>query len=122
MVEILPTIEAVIPVHVTTAAVLLTGETSMRGGGPSTLGRSGPGWLTAFSTATHTQVARIRLTGELPLTITASPDGRLGYVASVSSSTVNVVDLHAWELLASLDVAKRSDPGAHGLAYIPRPA
>lgn len=120
--EILPTIESVIPVHVTSTAVLLTGETSMMGGGSSTLGRPGPGWLTAFSTNTHTQVARIRLTGELPLTITASPDGRLGYVASVSSSTVDVVDLHTWELLVSLDIAKRGEPGAHGLAYIPRPA
>jgi DNA-binding beta-propeller fold protein YncE len=61
------------------------------------------------------------LKGELPLTITASPDGRLGYVASVGSSTVDVVDLETWELVSSFNVDRRGEPGAHGLAYIPRP-
>ena len=40
--------------------------------------------------------------------------------AAVASSTVDIVDLNAWEVLNSLDIAKRGEPGAHGLAYIPR--
>jgi len=121
VVDVLPTENVVIPVHLTSTGTLLAGEPRMVIDGFSALGRQAPGRLTAFATSTRTQIANVELKGELPLTITASPDGRLGYVASVGSSTVDVVDLETWELLSSFDVDKRGEPGAHGLAYIPRP-
>ncbi|SKU15836.1 Putative surface layer protein [Mycobacteroides abscessus subsp. abscessus] len=52
--------------------------------------------------------------------MTASPDGRLGYVAGITSSEVDIVDLETWTVLNTLDIAKRGEAGAHGLAYIPR--
>ncbi|MBF6331115.1 YncE family protein [Nocardia transvalensis] len=116
-----PTERNVLPVHLTSTGTLLAGQLRMVADGSSGLGRQQPGTLTAFSTTTREQIAEVQLTGAFPLTITASPDGRLGYVAAVSSSTVDIIDLHTWQLLGSLNIAKRGEPGAHGLAYIPRP-
>jgi DNA-binding beta-propeller fold protein YncE len=120
VVDVMPTENVVFPVHLTSTGVLLTGELRMTPGGPSALGSHAPGRLNAFSAATRERVASVELTGKFPLTITASPDGRLGYVAAVTSSTVDIIDLHTWTVLNSLDVAKKGEAGAHGLAYIPR--
>lgn len=60
--------------------------------------------------------------GHCPLTITSSPDGRIAYVSCVASSTVDLIDLETLEGLARLDIAKLGEPGAHGLAYVPRAA
>ena len=119
VVDVLPTEHAVIPVHLVSTGTLLAGEPRMAHDGSTGLGRQRPGRLTAFSTATRTQTARIELTGRLPITIIASPDGRLGYVAAVGSSTVDIVDLQTWQVLNSLHLATRGDAGAHGMAYIP---
>lgn len=121
VIDVLPTENVVFPVCLTSTGVLLTGELRMSADGPSALGTHAPGRLTAFSTATRQRIARVELTGRFPLTITASPDGRLGYVSGVMSSTVDIVDLQTWEVLNSLRIAKLGEPGAHGLAYIPRP-
>lgn len=118
--DVLPTENIVFPVCFTSMGTLLVGELRMSADESSALGRHAPGRLSAFSTRSRRLVASVELTGRFPLTITASPDGRLGYVAAVTSSTVDVVDLHSWELLNSLTIAKRGEPGAHGLAYIPR--
>ncbi|MFC4950215.1 hypothetical protein [Pseudonocardia sp. GCM10023141] len=37
------------------------------------------------------------------------------------ASTVTVVDLERVEVLATLPVERRGEPGAHGLAYVPAP-
>ncbi|WP_006246273.1 YncE family protein [Mycolicibacterium tusciae] len=121
VVDTLPTENVVFPVCLTSIGVLLAGELRMSAGGSSALGRHAPGRLHAFSPATRERLATVELTGKFPLTITASPDGRLGYVAAVTSSTVDIVDLQTWEVLNSLAIAKRGEPGAHGLAYISRP-
>ncbi|MET4429458.1 MULTISPECIES: YncE family protein [unclassified Mycolicibacterium] len=118
--DMLPTENVVFPVYLSSTGVLLAGELRMSADDSSALGRHAPGRLIAFSTATRERVAAVELTGRFPLTITASPDGRLGYVAAVTSSTVDIVDLQTWEVLNSLTIAKRGEPGAHGLAYIPR--
>ncbi|MCQ4045084.1 hypothetical protein ACFOSC_00645 [Streptantibioticus rubrisoli] len=60
--------------------------------------------------------------GLCSLTITSSPDGRIAYVACYASSTVDVVDLETLQHLTRLDHAEFGESGAHGLAYIPRPA
>lgn len=119
--DMLQTENVVFPVCLTSTGVLLAGELRMSAAGSSALGSHAPGRLHAFSTATRERLAAVELTGKFPLTITASPDGRLGYVAAVTSSTVDIVDLQTWEVLNSLTIAKRGEPGAHGLAYIPRP-
>lgn len=118
--DVLSTENIVFPVCLTSASILLVGELRMSADESSALGRHARGRLSAFSTATRQRVARVELTGKFPLTITASPDGHLGYVAAVTSSTVDIVDLQTWEVLNSLTIAKRGEPGAHGLAYIPR--
>lgn len=122
VVDVLPTENVVFPVCLTANDVLLAAELRMTPGGPSALGSHLPGRLNAFDTATRQRIATVELTGQFPLTMTASPDGRLGYVAAVTSSTVDIVDLHTWEVVSSLDITKRGEPGAHGLAYIPQPA
>ncbi|MFH9726474.1 hypothetical protein ACH4M4_26440 [Streptomyces sp. NPDC017254] len=71
---------------------------------------------TAGCIAADLAVERI---GLFPRTITSSSDGRLAYVACAVSSTV---DLETLDRLARLDIAKLGEPGAHGLAYRPRPA
>ncbi|GAY17837.1 surface layer protein [Mycobacterium sp. shizuoka-1] len=121
VVDVLATEHVVFPVCLTGDGVLLAAELRMTPGGPSALGSHLPGRLNAFDTATRQRIATVELTGRFPLTMTASPDGRLGYVAAVTSSTVDIVDLRRWEVLNSLAIAKRGEPGAHGLAYIPRP-
>ncbi|WP_280381122.1 YncE family protein [Nocardia wallacei] len=121
VVDVLATEHVVFPVCHTADGVLLAAELRMTPGGPSALGSHVPGRLNAFDAATRTRIATVELTGRFPLTMTASPDGRLAYVAAVTSSTVDIVDLHSWRVLNSLDIPRRGEPGAHGLAYIPRP-
>ncbi|MFH8572478.1 YncE family protein [Streptomyces sp. NPDC017993] len=121
VVDILPTDDVVLPVHLTSTGKLLVGELRMEPDPVSRLGRHAPGRLTVFSADTHKQLGELEV-GLAPLTITSSPDGRIGYVACVASSTVNIVDLETLQGLARLDIAKLGEPGAHGLAYIPRPA
>ncbi|MEV7027887.1 YncE family protein, partial [Kitasatospora sp. NPDC093558] len=121
VVEVLPTDGLVLPVHLTSTGMLLAGELRMDTGSESRLGRHLPGRLTVFDAGTRKRVGSVEV-GLFPLTITSSPDGRLAYVANVVSSTVDVVDLETLERVSSLDVARAGEAGAHGLAYIPRPA
>ncbi|MGE7435149.1 YncE family protein [Kitasatospora sp. NPDC001175] len=121
VVDTLPTENIVLPVHLTSTGMLLAGETRMEPDPTSPLGRHAPGSLTVFSADTRKQLGQDEV-GLFPRTITSSPDGRLAYVACVVSSTVDIVDLETLQSLARLDIAKLGEPGAHGLAYIPRPA
>ncbi|WP_328972289.1 YncE family protein [Streptomyces sp. NBC_00239] len=119
VVDTLPTEGVVLPVCLTSTGLLLAGEMRMDPDPASRLGRHAPGHLTVFSAGTRKQLGRIEV-GHFPLTVTASPDGRYAYVACVVSSTVDIVDLDTLRRVARLDIAKRGEPGAHGLAYIPR--
>lgn len=121
VVDMLPTEHLVLPVHLTSTGKLLVGESPMEPDPASRLGRPAPGRLTVFSADTRERLGQAEV-GFLPLTITSSPDGRIAYVACVGSSTVHLVDLDTLQSLARLDIAKHGEPGAHGLAYIPRPA
>ncbi|MEU7281989.1 YncE family protein [Streptomyces sp. NPDC045431] len=115
VVRTLPTEGVVFPVHTTSTGLVLAGELRMTAGG-SALGSQGPGLLhvyDGFEERTRVEV------GAFPLTITSSPDGRYGYVAAVSSSTVTVVDLAERAVVTTLEVGRSGEPGAHGLAYIP---
>ncbi|MFG2827705.1 YncE family protein [Streptomyces sp. NPDC048434] len=121
VVDTLPTENVVVPVHLTSTGKLLAGELRMAPDPVSRLGRQAPGRLTVFCADTRKQLGELEV-GLGPLTITSSPDGRIAYVACVVSSTVNLVDLETLQVLARLDIAKLGEPGAHGLAYLPRPA
>ncbi|MFD7626324.1 YncE family protein [Streptomyces sp. NPDC059851] len=121
VVDTLPTEDVVLPVHLTPTGKLLAGEVRMAPDPVFRLGRNAPGRLRVFDADTRKQSGEIEV-GLFPLTITSSPDGRLAYVACVVSSTVDIVDLETLERLARLDIAKLGEPGAHGLAYLPRPA
>ncbi|MGW1835787.1 YncE family protein [Streptomyces sp. NPDC002067] len=112
----LPTGDVVLPVHTTADGTLLVGETRQEPGGGQA-----PGRLTVFAAGDHRRLGEVEV-GTLPLTLTSSPDGRIGYVAATGSSTVDLVDLVTLERLARLDVPRRGGPGAHGLAYLPRAA
>lgn len=122
VVDTLPTDDLVVPVHLTATGKLLAGEVRMTSGDgghaePGQLQK--PGRLTVFSVESHEKLGSVDV-GRCPLTITSSPDGALGYVAGVIDSTVHVIDLDGMSCLARLDIAKLGEPGAHGLAYIPR--
>ncbi|MFF3766377.1 YncE family protein [Streptomyces sp. NPDC001922] len=117
----LPTEGIVMPVHLTSTGKVLAGEVRMASGPATSLGHHAPGRLTVFSADTRERLGSLEV-GHLPLTITSSPDGRLAYVSCVVSSTVDIVDLDSLQGLARLDIARLGEPGAHGLAYIPRPA
>ncbi|WP_030671292.1 YncE family protein [Streptomyces rimosus] len=117
----LPTEHVVVPVHLTATGLLLVGEQRMERDPVSQLGRHAPGRLSVFSAGTGELLGGVEVRRG-PLTITSSPDGRLAYVACIASSTVDIVDLETRRLAARLDIAKRGEAGAHGLAYIPRAA
>ncbi|TJZ41656.1 YncE family protein [Streptomyces piniterrae] len=119
-VRTLATREQVMPVHVTATGALLAGELRTGTGEDGPLGSQLPGVLTVFAPETLTPVGEIQV-GHFPLTITTSPDGRLGYVSGNVSSTVTVVDLENLRPLATLDVDRADISGAHGLAYIQSP-
>ncbi|MFJ8622947.1 YncE family protein [Kitasatospora sp. NPDC093550] len=121
VVATLPTEHAALPVHLTSTGRLLAGEIRSTPDPESKLGRQLPGVLSVFSTDDHRLLGSVEI-GLFPLSITSSPDGRLAYVASVVSSTVDVIDLDTFTPVSRLTVAKRAEPGAHGLAYIPCPA
>lgn len=117
--EVLPVENVVFPVHVTSTGKVLAGELRMAAEPGSPLGSHAPGRLTVFSAVSGDRLGQAEI-GLFPLTITSSPDGALGYVACVTSSTVDIIDLESMKRLNRLDIAKRGEPGAHGLAYIPR--
>ncbi|MFK0203130.1 YncE family protein [Streptomyces lavendulae] len=121
VVDTLPTRDLVLPVHLTSTGRLLAGELCMSPDPGSLLGSHAPGRLTVFSAETRKRLGEVEV-GRFPLTITSSPDGRIAYVACVISSTVDIVDLESLRTLARLDIPKLAEPGAHGLAYIPRPS
>lgn len=121
VVDILPTDDIVLPVHLTSTGKLLVGETSTGPVPASPPGRAEPGRLTVFSADTHERIGGLE-TGLFPLTITSSPDGRIAYVSGAASSTVDIVDLETLRVLGRLDIPKAGPTGAHGLAYLPRPA
>ncbi|MEV4004563.1 YncE family protein [Actinomadura sp. NPDC049753] len=118
--DVLPVDDVTFPVHVTSTGKVLAGELRMAADPGSRLGSHSPGRLTVFSADTGDRLGQAEV-GLFPLTITSSPDGALGYVACVTSSTVDIIDLESTKRLNRLDIAKRGEPGAHGLAYIPRP-
>ncbi|MBH5338238.1 YncE family protein [Streptomyces pactum] len=121
VVDTLPTRNVVLPVHLTATGKLLVGEVRAEADPVSRLGRQAPGRLTVFSAETREELGGLDV-GRFPLTITSSPDGRIAYVACVVSSTVHLVDLETMRELTRLDIARRGEPGAHGLAYLPGPA
>ncbi|MFF9063897.1 YncE family protein [Streptomyces sp. NPDC014891] len=121
VVDVLPTRDVVLPVHLTSTGRLLAGEVRTTADPGSRLGRPAPGRLTVFAAGTRERLGEVEV-GLFPLTVTSSPDGRLAYVSCAVSSTVDIVDLETLERLTRLDVAKRGEAGAHGLAYLPRPA
>lgn len=117
VVRTLPTDLAVMPVHMTGGGTLLVGELRV-GSGPSALGGHEPGRLSVYAPDTFELRGTVDV-GEFPLTITSSPDGTRGYVASVIASTVTVVDLDSIAVIATVAIDRAGEPGAHGLAYIP---
>ncbi|MFD4632418.1 YncE family protein [Streptomyces sp. NPDC058284] len=119
VVDVLPLGNTAMPVHLTSTGKLLAGELRKDAGSESGPGRAAR--LTIFSAATHERIGATEV-GNGPLTITSSPDGRIAYVACVAASTVDLVDLETLRRLARLDIARLGDPGAHGLAYLPRPS
>lgn len=124
VVDTLPTEDIVLPVHLTSTGRLLMGEVRTVPAPDSRLGRQAPGRLTVFCADRRERHGDLEV-GLFPLTVTSSPDGRLAHVACVVSSTVDIVDLETLERLARLArlaIARAGEPGAHGLAYIPRPA
>ncbi|MEU4210968.1 YncE family protein [Streptomyces sp. NPDC026206] len=120
VVRILPTAGVVFPVHTTTTGAVLAGELRMARGPAGALGAHTDGVLTVFAPETLEPVGQVDV-GRFPLTITSSPDGKVGYVSNVVSSTVTVVDLERMDVLAILPVDRAGEAGAHGLAYIPAP-
>ncbi|MGW1177893.1 YncE family protein [Kitasatospora sp. NPDC002543] len=118
---VLPTDSPALPVHLTPTGRLLVGEVRTTPDPDSALGRQLPGRLTVFDAEDHRRIGEVEV-GLFPLTITSSPDGRLGYVSCVVSSTVDIVDLDTLAPVSRLSVPKLAEPGAHGLAYLPRPA
>ncbi|MFD7338947.1 YncE family protein [Streptomyces violascens] len=121
VVDTLPLEDAAMPVHLTSTGRLLAGEVRMEDDPASGGSRMAPGRLTVFSAETHKRLGDVEV-GLCPLTITSSPDGRLAYVACHASSTVDVVDLETLRTLNRIDHAALGESGAHGMAYIPRPA
>lgn len=118
---VLPTDSPALPVHLTSTGRLLAGEVRLAPDPGNALGRQLPGRLTVFAAEDHRRLGSVEV-GLFPLTITSSPDGALAYVASVVSSTVDVIDLATLTPVSRLTIPKLADPGAHGLAYLPRPA
>ncbi|MFF7725162.1 YncE family protein [Streptomyces sp. NPDC008001] len=117
--RVLPTQGVVFPVHTTVTGAVLAGELRMAEGEEGgVLGAHEDGVLTVFAPGSLEVAGQVPV-GRFPLTITSSPDGRVGYVANVVSGTVTVVDLERMAVITTLDVDRKAEAGAHGLAYIP---
>ncbi|PKW12778.1 hypothetical protein [Saccharopolyspora spinosa] len=116
VVRTIPTEGLVLPVHITSAGVLLIGESRFAGGSP--FGRQEPGRLLGYAPGTYEPLGSVEV-GTFPLTIASSPDGTRAYVSAVASSTVSVIDLETHRTVATLPIDRRGEAGAHGLAYIP---
>jgi YVTN family beta-propeller protein len=109
VVGIVPTARQPSAVHVTSAGDLLVGQMGEAGEVIS-----GDGGLLVYPAGALEPAGCVPVGGG-PLTVTSSPDGKLAFVANVSSGTVSVVDIAGLRAIRTLD----GIPGAHGLAYLP---
>ena len=79
--------------------------------------------MALYSGDPHALLGEVVLDG-MPLTIRSSEDGKMGFVANISTGTVTVVDLVAREVVGTLEVDGQRDPekkfhmGAHGMAVV----
>ncbi|MEV4925400.1 YncE family protein [Streptomyces roseoverticillatus] len=121
VVDTLPTDNRIVPMHVTSTGKLLAGEVCTQTDPASGAVRMAPGRLMVFAADTRGHVGSFEV-GLCPLTITSSPDGRIAYVACYASGTVDIIDLETLQSLTFLAGSELGESGAHGLAYIPRPA
>ncbi|MEU3031626.1 YncE family protein [Streptomyces incarnatus] len=119
-VRTLATDNVVFPVHTTSQGLLLAGELRVTAGSDGASLGAQQGGVLHISDAEGEPLGRLPV-GAFPLTITSSPDGRLGYVAAILDSTVTVVDLAEMKVVTTLEVEHEGESGAHGLAYIPAP-
>ena len=108
------------PVYTTSQGLLLAGELRVTAGSDGASLGAQQGGVLHISDAEGEPLGRLPV-GAFPLTITSSPDGRLGYVAAILDSTVTVVDLAEMKVVTTLEVEHEGESGAHGLAYIPAP-
>ena len=118
VIDALPTDTVAVPVHLTSTGKVLAGEVRMLRGSDAKIQGQSPGQLTVFCADDGQRLGSVEI-GRCPLTITSSPDGRIGYAACVIDSTVDVIDLERIDRLARLNIPKLGEPGAHGMAYIP---
>ncbi|PSJ30609.1 surface layer protein [Streptosporangium nondiastaticum] len=121
VIETLPTDNPVVPMHVASTGKLLAGEVCTQTDPDSGTVRMAPGRLTVFAADTREHVGSFEV-GLCPLTITSSPDGRIAYVSCYASGTVDIIDLETLQSLTFLSGSELGESGAHGLAYLPRPA
>ncbi|MEU6479802.1 YncE family protein [Streptomyces sp. NPDC047017] len=119
-VRTLSTDNVVFPVHTTSQGLLLAGELRVSGGSDGASLGTQQGGVLHIHDAQGEPLGQVPV-GAFPLTITSSPDGRLGYVAAILDSTVTVVDLVAARVVTTLEVEQEGESGAHGLAYITAP-
>ncbi|MED7948109.1 YncE family protein [Streptomyces sp. BE303] len=126
VVRTLPLAAPAVPVHRTAGGLVLAGEVHLAApaadGGPVPAagrlrifgaadgGHAGPEELVELGEVT---------VGQVPLTVHSSPDGRFGYVATIASDTVTVVDLTERRVVREVDLGRGAGP--HGLAYVPAP-
>jgi DNA-binding beta-propeller fold protein YncE len=105
--------------HVTSTETILVGNYRFESSGKPTSGR-----LSMYSPTTHELVGQADI-GKMPLTLRASPDGKLGFTANIFDGSVSVVDLGTGEVKRTLVVDEmRSEKsgvcqGSHGMVYFP---
>ncbi|OQV04461.1 hypothetical protein CLAIMM_09339 [Cladophialophora immunda] len=82
------------------------------------------GRLAVYDSKAHELVGTTKI-GSVPLTLRASPDGKLGFTANIFAGSVSVVDMSTMEVIKTLVVdTERSKfsnlcQGAHGMVYFP---
>ncbi|EXJ67173.1 uncharacterized protein A1O5_09820 [Cladophialophora psammophila CBS 110553] len=88
-------------------------------------GLAAKGQLSVYDSKTNKLVGATDI-GKMPLTLRASPDGKLGFTANIFEGSVSVVDMSTMEVTKTLVVdTERSKvsnicQGAHGMVYFPR--
>ncbi|KIX92309.1 uncharacterized protein Z520_12055 [Fonsecaea multimorphosa CBS 102226] len=82
------------------------------------------GRLAVYDSQTHKLVGKTKI-GSVPLTLRASPDGKLGFTANIFAGSVSVVNMSTVEVIKTLVVdTERSKfsnlcQGAHGMVHFP---
>lgn len=72
------------------------------------------GNISVFETFEYKEVARIRISGKMPIGLLVDPSGKRFYVANSGSNAISIVEMGSWKVVGEITTGNEPD----GLGYV----